>query len=104
MKADLPIKKRVSEGCLFGLKRVLCEWGFNRPIVRINTDMLDLKVGGEEVVAVKVAEGKLQCNWAGEWKNWKELHESSELKFILDKAAETLKKAGGGSKGTTKGH
>ena len=106
-KADLPIQQRVPESYLFGLKRVLVEWGFNRGVVRVDTTAGSLTVAGEQVVASMVVGGRLQNSWCGAWADWAELHQATEVVELGRRAAEALGRAaagGGGGKGLTKGH
>ena len=103
-RPDLPIEKRVPEGFLFGFKRQLVEWGFQRSIVRIDTDALNMKVGSELAVTAGVANGRLQCQWHGAWATWEDLHGSSELDVMMKKANDAIQRSRGVGKGTTKGH
>ena len=72
---------------MFGLKRVLVEWGFQRASVRVDTDAATVKVGGETAVTVSVIGSNLHCEWGETWRVWRELHESEELKSLLEKTA-----------------
>ena len=115
-KPDQPVEKRVPATFFFALKRTLLEWGLNKGTAWVDEDRGTLEVAGKLVVTVSVSETatgtsetakkKLECNWAEEWKTWKELQNSSELKALLEQADETLNRGGKGksSKGWSKGH
>ena len=103
-KADLPIDKRVPEQYLFGLKRVLVNWGFNKGIVRVDTSSASLAVAGEQLVVSTVVAGKLHNAWFGAWAGWAESHEAAEVVELGRRAAEALGRVGGGGEGLAKGH
>ena len=102
-RPDLPAEVRIPEGLLFGFKRTLVEWGFARSTVRVDTDTSSVKVGGELVLTVKIVGGRINCTWHGAWAEWADLHDSPELKDIVDKAQSAMQNAGRGTKGKGKG-
>ena len=117
-KADQPLEKRVATSFLFGLKKALVAWGYNKAKVWVDEQAQTLTAVGELVVTAGVESEtgasdsatarKLKCDWAGRWGTWGLVQNSPELKELQDQAAQTLQRAGGkGAKGggkATKGH
>ena len=61
-----------------------------------------MKVGGEVVVEVKVVANEMQMTWFGTWKDWIDLHFSTEFRVLKEKYEMDLKNSTGkgeGSKG-----
>jgi len=66
-------------------------------------------VGGNPVLKATVAANRLALEWMSQdWKDWKELVDSSEFKKLVEKVDETLQKAaearGKGNGKGKKGH
>ena len=71
--------------------------------MRVDTNKATLEIASELVVTAGVVEGEMRCTWHGEWSTRKEFHDSAELKELLVKAREMLKRGGKAAKGKTKG-
>ena len=103
-KKDLPLEQRVPLSFLLGLRRQLITWGFTKRKPRVEEESNTLTVGGNPVVKVTVDDNRLALQWMSqEWKDWKELVESSEFKNLKEKAEEKLAKAEDKGKGDGKG-
>jgi hypothetical protein len=89
-KPDLPVEKRSPKDLLFGLKHILGEWGYKRPNLRVDLEASTLKVGTELVVTVDVDDRSLKLTWGTDWKNWKELHEDTEVVQLIQKCSSLL--------------
>ena len=68
-----------------------------------------MTVGGNPVLKATVAANRLALEWMSQdWKDWKELVDSSEFKKLVEKADEALQKAaearGKGNGKGKKGH
>ena len=94
---------------LFGFKKLLFNWDFNKKAVRVDTDNLTLSIDGDLVVRAVVTDkagekGKtFSTDFQGDWKSWTEMHDSNELKELLNTASSVLARGIGGSKGLGKG-
>ena len=63
MAPDLPVEMRVPRGMLFGLKRLLVDWGSVQSSVRVDTDTNEMSVEGSPVFKAKVSDHSLQSEW-----------------------------------------
>ena len=75
VKPDLPAVVRAPQIFLFGFKKMLIDWNFNKGVVKVDTDMNTLVVDGKRVVQVSVHENTMHYVWAEEWQNWPEFQE-----------------------------
>jgi hypothetical protein len=103
-KVDQPIDARTVDGILFGFKRMLVDWGYNKRAVWVNTDSKALSVAGKEIVKVSVQDRQLVLQWCdSEWQQWEELQTATELTKIKDDAQTKLNHAKELAAGSTKG-
>ena len=101
MSPDLPIVERVLRSYLFGLKRMLVEWEFQKNSVHVDTNLQTLSVEGKLIVKVEVKDHKLIANWVDEdWRIWRELMEDPKFVQLQVNAQESLDK---GKRGASKG-
>eukprot|EP00959_Pyramimonas_sp_CCMP1952_P150475 3149252-Pyramimonas_sp.AAC.1 len=99
-RADQPIEKRVPESFLFGLRKQFLEWGYSKGEVRVDTTECNLTVAKDPVVAVSTVNGAIQISWKGPWANWRDLTNSAEVRYLTERANDTLGRA---TKGNGKG-
>ncbi|CAK0862457.1 unnamed protein product, partial [Prorocentrum cordatum] len=93
-KPDLPFDIRMQHGVLFGLRRLLATWGFNKTCVKVNTDDSSLSVAGTVVTKTGVKDYQLELKWVDqEWGKWDALQSSSELSEITAGAKGKLDRA-----------
>ena len=94
-KPDLPLKPRVQQSFLLGLRWHLLQWGtVGKKEIYVDDVNMDMKVNGEKIVSSSVDDGKLIFTWhAKEWEEWTELQESAELKEFVDAAKQKLQAA-----------
>ena len=93
-KRDLPLNQRVPKSFLLGLRRQLITWGLTGSNIRVKDDNHTVTVEGNPVLKATVAANRLTLEWMSQdWKDWKELIDSSEFKKLVEKADEALQKA-----------
>ena len=69
---DRPIDVRTAAGTLFGVKRMLTQWGYNKSCINVNEDAGSLSVAGTGVLKVTVQDFVLIMSWCdGQWANGK---------------------------------
>ena len=79
---------------LLGLRRLLIKWGFTKSKPRVNEGNNTLTERGNPNLKVTVAANRLALEWMQQdWKDCRELFDSSELSKLKEKAEETLTKA-----------
>ena len=99
-KLDTPIAVRAVNGFLLGLKWMLVEkWEYEKFEVKVNLDMRMLSIDGEHVVEVQIQENQPKMLWSSEWVNWKELHESEDMKALVARCDDLWSKVKGKGKG-----
>ena len=102
---DSPIEEQMPRKFLFALKKILIseEWGYDPGCVYADVDgpFKTLKVKRKEVLRVSVVDGELCLLWESAWKNWIELHDSQEMKTLIEKISK-MGKGGGKGKGKAK--
>ena len=84
--------------CSYGQRRFWCQ-KFEKKSVRVDEEDALMKVGGVEVVKVKVENKIMKIDWIDTWEHWTELHNSSELKDLKLKHETALKNSGVKGKG-----
>jgi hypothetical protein len=98
----LPIEVRSAHRFLFGLKHQLCEWGFEKPDVRVDTDSFpdrfSMTVKGLIAITMHTSPGHLRFEWHSAWSSWADLHNSAEVKELIRLANANLT-----GKGVSKG-
>ena len=53
-----------------------------------------MTIAGKPTLAATTCSDQVRLDWLDQtWKEWKELHDSSELKLLLDRANETMRDA-----------
>lgn len=58
---------------MFGFKRVLTSWKFNKSCMVVNTDDLTLSVEGKPIINAHATPTGIQTEWLdAEWEGWKE--------------------------------
>ena len=88
---DQPFQDRLPLKVLLQFKRVLARWGFQKRSIRIDEDTSVMKVADKEVIKVSTKEGKLDVEWLCDvWKDWDDLHKSTEFNDIVTKCREDL--------------
>ena len=102
-RAHKPLKKRVPEPFLLGLKKVIVQpsWGYNNYKLNVDEKEGVLKLAGQVVVTVSVNNDTLSFKWHGEWTAWREFIDDPEIEAIKEHAKDTLARASpkGGGKG-----
>ena len=94
MSPDLPIQQRVQKNVLFGPKRLLTSWGFNKGCLNVDVDSYGFSVEGTQVLKVNVFDYELHLDWLDEqWAPWKELIDDQEFQNLVEAAATKLKEA-----------
>ena len=101
-RADTAVDIRACEVFLWGLKKLLVEWGFEKRTVRVEVEgpTKFMKVGGKMVVTTFVVDGELHCEWAEGWKVWEDLHQNEAFIELFKKAEKMVT---GADKGKGKG-
>ncbi|CAK0836423.1 unnamed protein product [Prorocentrum cordatum] len=85
---------RISLKPYFKLKKILCGWGFHKRNITVDDENAVLKVGGTIVAKAQVHGGALAVEWPStEWKDWKELQDSQELKDLIQQCQTDLASA-----------
>jgi len=94
-KQDVPISERAPLSFLLGLRWQLGEWGtYDKKIIKVDEKELTMTINKQEVAHVSTQSGSLQVEWRDEeWKMWKELQESSELKALVEAANKKIGQA-----------
>ena len=104
-KHDAPIEERAPLSFLLGLRWQLGEWEYDKKAIKVNEETLTIKYNGQVFAHASVKSDKLVVDWlAEEWKDWKELQESRELKALVETTDKKLAQARAGKqKGKGKG-
>ena len=76
-KPDLPFEERTMRHLLFGAKRVMTEWGYDKSALWADSSNGTLAVAGEKVVPAAIADRKLTVQNGRQWEGY--LH--SDAKF-----------------------
>ena len=101
---DRPLDTRTACGTLFGFKRMLCEWGYNKSCIKVDPDTGTLSVAGKEVLKVAVKDFVLSLTWSdGQCEEWGDLQDSTELATLKDVGQDKLNKAKSFGSGEIKG-
>ena len=101
---DRPIDIRTAEAALFGIKRMLVQWGYNKPAIRVNKDTRTLSVANQDIVKATVVDFVLRLEWCdGQWEQWQDLQSSPDLSSVTVAAQGKLDKAKNAASGAAKG-
>ena len=98
-KESLPLEDRVRKSMLLGVKYMLGNWGFKKSLMKVDDEYISLKCDKKTVLTVSVTTGGLVCNWDADWKTWAELQNCEEMKELITRTSEQLKKGAAASKG-----
>ena len=98
-KPDLPLDVRTAQSVLFATKRLLVQWGFNKSALWVDTNLLTIYIGAEEILHAKVSNNELHIQYA---EGWKEYLDSPEWKEMVQTHTDKFKRTGG-TKGAAKG-
>ena len=88
---DRPLQERVPRGFLFGMKRMLVEWGFNKKAINVIDASNTLAVEGEPILTAGVESDTLKMKWlAKSWEEWKDLTEAVQFQDLRKQADSKL--------------
>ena len=99
-KPDLPFEERAMRHLLFGAKRVMTEWGYDKSALWADTSNGTLSIAGEKVVSAAIADRKLTVRYGPQWEEY--LHSDAkfpEWKELVDTIRAKLDKAPSKGKG-----
>jgi hypothetical protein len=103
-KKEAPVEERAPLSFLLGLRWQLGEWGENKKTIKVDENNMTLKFNRKLVACVKVKDDRLEVEWlTDEWKQWKEFHDSAEVKALVEAADKKLQQAAEGKHGVGKG-
>lgn len=101
-KIDQPLPVRVQHSFLYGLRKLLLAWGFDRRAIQIDEVSMILKVGECQVVSTKIIDGKFEHQWHMSWAQWKEFQSHDDVKKLLQAALAKVAKGPAPGKGKGK--
>ena len=104
-KPDLPFEERTMRHLVFGAKRVMTEWGYDKAAIWADPDKGMLSVGGEKVMSAKLEGKTLKMEYGPGWEEF--LHDDAkhpEWKNLLQTIRDKLANAPGKGKGKAKSH
>ena len=102
--ADASVEERTVRGLLLGLRWQLGEWGFNKKAIKVDIESGTMKVEGKLGATARVEQDNIKVSWNDQtWGEWKELHDSAELKELIDAGTKRLKRSAEGKQGLGKG-
>ena len=84
---------------LLGVKHMLGNWGFKKSLMKVDDEYTSLKSYSKTVLTVSVTTGGFLCNWNADWKTWAELQNCEEMKELITRTSEQLKKGAAANKG-----
>ena len=106
-KQDFPFSERVCRSFLFGLRKTLISWEFNKNSVSVDESTLSFSVEGKPVLSVSVStnDDSIDIEWIEQaWAEWNELRSSNEFTSLQATATKKLTAAAEKrAKGTGKG-
>ena len=92
-KEDKPFEERTALSFLLGLRYQLKEWGYKGSI-RVSESNLTLLFHGKPVLSASVTDCKMNLKWSDKrWLEWAELQDSTELKALVQKANDNIRKS-----------
>ena len=99
-----PYDQRVPQSFLFGLKRLMVEWGDSPKAVWVNTDAepYELTCNREPVVSATVKDGKLEVTYEPDWEEYLNDPKLTTLRQTCDEQLKKALKYGGKGKGKNK--
>ena len=100
-KEDLPLEERIPQSLLFGLKKLMIGWGYEKMAVWVDLSKNQLLVGTDIVIALTVEEKELKTDIAKDWQD--DLRKDSDFTKLLDESKEKLRLGGAATKGLGKG-
>ena len=66
-KRDQPLEDRVVESVLFGAKKMLVDWRWNKQALWVDLELKHLSCGGDIALTVGVEGGILKIDYGAEW-------------------------------------
>ena len=100
-KEDLPLEERIPQSFLFGLKKLMIGWGYEKMAVWVDLSKNQLLVGTDIVIALTVEGKELKTDIAKDWQD--DLRKDSNFTKLLDDSKEKLRLGGAATKGLRKG-
>eukprot|EP00973_Karenia_brevis_P002607 355575-Karenia_brevis.AAC.1 len=101
-KADQPLIQRTCESFLFGLRKQLIEWQFDKRALSVDVDTKMIKYDGNLICGPTISNGRFFANFSSTWRNWKEFYDSTEIQSLMAKAQQSLDRGAGATKGKGK--
>ena len=98
----LPASIRIPKTFLFGLKRILSTWDFDKRSVYVDKDASKIYVAGNEVCSCVVKNAIMEITWTGKWKEWRDLHADADIRKLIQDCRTKLSTSKGGGKGKSK--
>ena len=91
---DRPVDVRTATSALFGIKRMLVQWGYNKHAIHVDTTKGTMNVAGKEVLKVVVQDFVLTLTWSdGQWEQWSALQSAPELSSLKEASQGRLDRA-----------
>ena len=98
-KPDLPIHIRTQHSVLFGIRRLLSQWGYSKACINVDTESSTIQVAGTTVAKVVAKHSQLKVEWLDkEWAAWPALQTAPEFSELTTKAQDNLASAKGKGK------
>ena len=101
-KIDYPLPIGVQHSFLYGLRKLLLTWGFDKRAIAVDEIQMLLKIGDCQVVNTEVINGKFICNLRSLWLQWKDFQNDTDVKNLLQVAADKSSKGPPPGKGKGK--
>ena len=101
-KIDMPLPIRLQLSFLWGLRKFLVSWGFDKSLIEVCADTQEIKIEDCSSVKTKVEAKNIEYEWYPAWKSWVEFQSSSELRKSMIDAKENVGKIPIPSKGRDK--
>jgi hypothetical protein len=94
-KPDAPVEVRAVRSLLLGIRWQLHEWGsLDKKVIKVDVPASTMTVQGKPVASVEIEDCQLKISWLDDtWKEWKELHDSEEVKGLINTGNKRLKDA-----------
>ena len=65
-KPDIRLNERVPQGVLFGIKRMMVSWGYDKTSLWVDVPTGKLHLGSDTILTILLADGKFEspiCGW-----------------------------------------
>ena len=94
-KPEAPVEIRAVRSLLLGLCWQVNEWGsLCRKVNRVGIPTSTMTAAGKDVMAVGIENDELKITWLDPtWAEWKELHDSTEMKELIGKGNKKLQQS-----------